>query len=146
MRSRTGDPAAANLGLRSCAPWSSPPVGRWGLAAYHKDEDRGRTEAAAANQCKQPYVITLGPTGRDLFRQVRGMSRYRLRHRVSLRKADAMAVDENGNQGIRSHGLTGDNRTSVGATTGYRWFVVATPVFSQAPTDALPPKGKSETL
>jgi hypothetical protein len=38
-------------------------VGRWGLAAYHKDEDRGRTEAAAANQCKQPYVITLGPTG-----------------------------------------------------------------------------------
>lgn len=38
-------------------------VGRWGLAAYHKDEDRARTEAAAANQCKQPYIITLGPTG-----------------------------------------------------------------------------------
>ena len=38
-------------------------VGRWGLAAYHKDEDRARTEAAAANQCRQPYVITLGPTG-----------------------------------------------------------------------------------
>ena len=47
-------------------PPAFPPqdiVGRWGLAAYHKDEDRGRTEAAAANQCKQPYVITLGPTG-----------------------------------------------------------------------------------
>ena len=47
-------------------PPSFPPqdiVGRWGLAAYHKDEDRARTEAAAANQCKQPYVITLGPTG-----------------------------------------------------------------------------------
>ena len=38
-------------------------VGRWGLAAYHKDEDRPRIEAAAAQQCKQPYVITLGPTG-----------------------------------------------------------------------------------
>lgn len=47
-------------------PSSIPPqdiVGRWGLAAYHKDEDRARTEAAAANQCKQPYIITLGPTG-----------------------------------------------------------------------------------
>jgi hypothetical protein len=38
-------------------------VGRWGLAAYHREEDRARTEAAAANQCRNPYVITLGPTG-----------------------------------------------------------------------------------
>lgn len=47
-------------------PPAFPPqdiVGRWGLAAYHKDEDRPRIELAAANQCKQPYVITLGPTG-----------------------------------------------------------------------------------
>jgi hypothetical protein len=47
-------------------PPAFPPqdiVGRWGLAAYHKDEDRARTEAAAVNQCRQPYVITLGPTG-----------------------------------------------------------------------------------
>ncbi len=47
-------------------PSSIPPqdlVGRWGLAAYHKDEDRARTEAAAANQCRQPYIITAGPTG-----------------------------------------------------------------------------------
>jgi hypothetical protein len=47
-------------------PPAFPPqdiVGRWGLAAYHKPEDRERIEAAAANQCKQPYVITLGPTG-----------------------------------------------------------------------------------
>ena len=47
-------------------PPAFPPqdiVGRWGLAAYHKDEDRPRIEAAAAKQCKQPYVITLGPTG-----------------------------------------------------------------------------------
>ncbi len=38
-------------------------VGRWGLAAYHKDEDRARTEAAARGQCRQPYNITRGPTG-----------------------------------------------------------------------------------
>jgi len=47
-------------------PPAFPPqdiVGRWGLAAYHKDEDRPRIELAAANQCKQPYIITLGPTG-----------------------------------------------------------------------------------
>jgi hypothetical protein len=47
-------------------PPAFPPqdiVGRWGLAAYHRDEDRPRIEQAAAAQCKQPYVITLGPTG-----------------------------------------------------------------------------------
>jgi len=47
-------------------PPAFPPqdiVGSWGLAAYHKDEDRERIEAAAANSCRQPYVITLGPTG-----------------------------------------------------------------------------------
>jgi len=47
-------------------PPAFPPqdiVGRWGLAAYHKDEDRARIELAAAQQCKQPYVITLGSTG-----------------------------------------------------------------------------------
>jgi hypothetical protein len=38
-------------------------VGRWGLAAYHKPEDRVRTENAARGQCKQPYVIGKGPTG-----------------------------------------------------------------------------------
>jgi hypothetical protein len=38
-------------------------TGRWGLAAYHKADDRARTEAAARNQCKQPVVISMGPTG-----------------------------------------------------------------------------------
>ena len=38
-------------------------VGRWGLAAFHKPEDRARTEAAARAQCKNPYVIGKGPTG-----------------------------------------------------------------------------------
>jgi hypothetical protein len=54
-------PAAVQAG-----PPAFPPqdiVGRWGLAAYHKVEDRARTEAAARGQCNQPYVITLGPSG-----------------------------------------------------------------------------------
>jgi hypothetical protein len=38
-------------------------VGRWGYAAYHKPEDRTRTEANARGQCKQPYVIGQGSTG-----------------------------------------------------------------------------------
>lgn len=47
-------------------PPAFPPqdiVGRWGLAAYHREEDRARTEAAATDQCKQPYIITLGSAG-----------------------------------------------------------------------------------
>jgi hypothetical protein len=38
-------------------------VGRWGYAAYHRAQDRTRTEAAARKQCAQPYVIAAGPTG-----------------------------------------------------------------------------------
>jgi len=47
-------------------PPAFPPqdlVGRWGLAAYHKEADRERMITAAANQCRNPYVISLGPTG-----------------------------------------------------------------------------------
>ncbi|MET0537140.1 MAG: hypothetical protein ABWZ64_04190 [Xanthobacteraceae bacterium] len=38
-------------------------IGRWGYAAYHKPEDRPRTEANARGQCKQPFVIGQGPGG-----------------------------------------------------------------------------------
>jgi hypothetical protein len=38
-------------------------VGRWGLAAYHKPDDRARTEANARGQCSKPYVIGAGPSG-----------------------------------------------------------------------------------
>lgn len=38
-------------------------VGRWGYAAYHKPEDRNRTEAAARAQCRQPFIISAGPSG-----------------------------------------------------------------------------------
>jgi hypothetical protein len=38
-------------------------VGRWGLGAYHRPEDRARTEAAARAQCTQPYVINRSSVG-----------------------------------------------------------------------------------
>ena len=38
-------------------------VGRWGLASYHRDPDRARTETQARSQCRQPYVIAKGPGG-----------------------------------------------------------------------------------
>jgi hypothetical protein len=38
-------------------------VGRWGLAAYHKEADRARTEVGARNACNNAYVIGRGPSG-----------------------------------------------------------------------------------
>jgi hypothetical protein len=38
-------------------------AGRWGLASYHRDEDRARTETAARGQCNKPYEIGRGATG-----------------------------------------------------------------------------------
>ncbi|MFG1400940.1 hypothetical protein [Xanthobacter sediminis] len=38
-------------------------VGRWGLAAYHRPDDAGRTETQAKAQCSNPYVITAGNGG-----------------------------------------------------------------------------------
>ena len=38
-------------------------VGRWGIAAYHKDADRPRTETAARGQCSHPYNIGRGSRG-----------------------------------------------------------------------------------
>jgi hypothetical protein len=68
--------------LAGCAnpPSSSPPpavpavemppslrpddiVGRWGLAAYHRDQDRARTVVAARDQCTQAYLIDRSPGG-----------------------------------------------------------------------------------
>jgi hypothetical protein len=62
-----GSPAAPQeAALPPDIPGSIRPdeiVGRWGLASYTKPEDRKRTEAAARNQCKQPYVIGAGSSG-----------------------------------------------------------------------------------
>ncbi|WAC28109.1 hypothetical protein [Ancylobacter sp. SL191] len=38
-------------------------IGKWGLAAYHRPEDAARTEAQAREGCRQPYVISAGPSG-----------------------------------------------------------------------------------
>jgi hypothetical protein len=38
-------------------------VGRWGLAAYHREQDRMRTEAAAKGQCSNPYPIEASASG-----------------------------------------------------------------------------------
>lgn len=35
-------------------------IGRWGVASFHAEKDRKRTEAEARGQCKQPYVIAKG--------------------------------------------------------------------------------------
>jgi hypothetical protein len=61
-----GPPEPPPPPIAQTLPPSFPPqdlVGSYGLAAYHKEEDKARTEAAAVNQCRQPYVITMGPTG-----------------------------------------------------------------------------------
>ncbi len=51
-------------------PASAPPAynadqiaGRYGLAAYQREEDRTRTEGEARQQCRQPYEIAKGPSG-----------------------------------------------------------------------------------
>jgi hypothetical protein len=65
-------------GCQSTADRASPPVvepaavassmprerliGRWGIASYHAEKDRKRTESEARAQCGQPYVIAKGPT------------------------------------------------------------------------------------
>jgi hypothetical protein len=71
--------AACTTSLQPQAPAQPPPpaveptlppsfqpqelIGRWGYAAYHRPDDRARTETAARGQCKQPYVIGAGPSG-----------------------------------------------------------------------------------
>jgi hypothetical protein len=62
--------------MAGCAPTTPPTpaivapavssdqlVGKWGFAAYHRDEDRARTIKEAAAQCNRPYVIAKGPNG-----------------------------------------------------------------------------------
>jgi hypothetical protein len=64
--SPTQDPMAAQPAPMPEIPAtirSSEIVGRWGYAAYHKPEDRTRTEAAARGQCNHPFVIGQGASG-----------------------------------------------------------------------------------
>ncbi len=91
-------PGPAPVAMTPPPPPEIPPrikaaeiTGRWGLAAYHKPEDRARTEAAARNQCRQPYVISLGPNGG-----------------VMMHLADSSKIEE-----LRLKGAPGD-RTFIG--------------------------------
>jgi hypothetical protein len=62
----TQQPEAPQQMVVPTLPPAFPPqdvVGSWGLTAYHKEADRERTVKAAANQCRNPYVITMGPSG-----------------------------------------------------------------------------------
>lgn len=59
-----------NMPSLTTTPAATPPAytadqlaGRYGLAAYQRDEDRIRTEAEARQQCRQPYEIVKGPNG-----------------------------------------------------------------------------------
>ena len=65
MPSFTSDQPPAPAAAPELPPAIKPAeiVGRWGLAAFHRPEDRARTEAAARNQCKQPVNIGAGPGG-----------------------------------------------------------------------------------
>jgi hypothetical protein len=54
-------PPPAPAARPSIAP--SDIIGRWGIASYHREQDRARTEAAARGQCKQPYLISGGQAG-----------------------------------------------------------------------------------
>jgi hypothetical protein len=60
---QTAEPAPLPAPVIPARVRSAEIVGRWGYAAFHRAQDRSRTEAAARRQCRQPYVIGAGPGG-----------------------------------------------------------------------------------
>jgi len=66
----TGGPFTTAAATPPPAPAVVPPgvraeeiVGRWGLASYHREQDRPRTEVAARSQCTKPYPIEASESG-----------------------------------------------------------------------------------
>ena len=62
----SSDQSSLQSASTSVIPSSIPPdqlVGDWGLAAYHQEGARARTETAARSQCRNPYNIAKGPRG-----------------------------------------------------------------------------------
>ena len=59
----TPESPSTGLGSAPAAYAAEDFVGRWGLASYHRDTDRVRTETLARQQCGNPYVIKRGPNG-----------------------------------------------------------------------------------
>src|SRR5690606_19015522 len=62
MSDTTPAEPAQPAALPSSIP-ASQLVGKWGLASYHQESARERTEKMARAQCTQPYTITAGPNG-----------------------------------------------------------------------------------
>jgi hypothetical protein len=54
-------------------------VGNWGLAAYHQEAQRARTETMARAGCKQPYRIAKGQTGGVMMHLADAAELYELR-------------------------------------------------------------------
>ncbi|MEN5082673.1 hypothetical protein ABE438_09330 [Bosea sp. TWI1241] len=54
-------------------------IGRWGIASFHTEKDRKRTEAQAKAQCGQPYAITAGPNEGVMMHVADDPKRYELR-------------------------------------------------------------------
>jgi hypothetical protein len=63
-------------------------IGRWGYAAYHKPEDRARTEANARGQCKQPFVIAKVPVAASAMYLADSTSSRSFASRVAARGRD----------------------------------------------------------
>ena len=86
----TGDRGAID-GEDICSIPAQDLVGRWGLAAYHKEEDRSRTEAAARGQCKQPWNTRRGPRGGVIMHSPTSPSRLSSASRVDRRRGTPSA-------------------------------------------------------
>ncbi|MBM6582208.1 hypothetical protein ILT44_18555 [Microvirga sp. BT689] len=54
-------------------------IGRWGVASFHDEKDRRRTESEARAQCGQAYAITKGPTDGIMMHVADDPKRYELR-------------------------------------------------------------------
>jgi hypothetical protein len=54
-------------------------IGRWGVASFHDEKDRRRTEAEARAQCSQAYAISKGPTDGVMMHVADDPKRYELR-------------------------------------------------------------------
>ena len=61
----TSENAGSSSAGAAAGPSSIPRerlIGKWGIASFHAEKDRKRTEAQAKAQCNMPYSITKGPT------------------------------------------------------------------------------------
>jgi hypothetical protein len=54
-------------------------IGRWGVASFHDEKDRRRTESEARAQCGQAYAIAKGPTDGVMMHVADDAKRYELR-------------------------------------------------------------------